>query len=151
MFSAGLATLRELVNETYDGMNGFALRIKNEIDAFLRDEHVKGHVSVAGSFMYLIHFGIEDITNVRDKMWENKKLASEFGLCSICNGVYMVPTHSSNLSAAFTNKDIERSIGIMSDVLNEMRPSLRTSGASYLGWRRNSSEYAHKYGSEEAI
>jgi glutamate-1-semialdehyde aminotransferase len=132
-------------------MNGFALRIKNEIDAFLRDEHVKGHVSVAGSFMYLIHFGIEDITNVRDKMWENKKLASEFGLRSICNGVYMVPTHSSNLSAAFTNKDIERSIGIMSDVLNEMRPSLRTSGASYLGWRRNSSEYAHKYGSEEAI
>lgn len=128
--AAGLATLGELTDETYDRMNGFAMRIKNEIEAFLRDDQVKGHVSVAGSFMYLIHFGVEDVANVRDKMQGNKELAWEFGLRSICNGVYMVPAHSSNLSAAFANEDVQRSIDIMKDVLKEMRGSPRISEAA---------------------
>jgi len=120
--AAGIATLKELKPEVYEKLNTFAQRIKAEIDGTLRDEGVVGHVSVAGSFMYLIHFGINDITNVRDKMQEDGELAWHFGLGLVCEGVYLVPAHSSNLSAAFSNDDVSHAISIMKTVLAQMRP-----------------------------
>lgn len=119
--AAGIATLKELKPELYQRINSGAERIKAEVEETLREMRVMGHVSVAGSFMYLIHFGIEDMANVRDKMREDKELAWQFGLGLICDGIYLVPAHSSNLSAAFSGEDMARSIDIMKGVLKKMR------------------------------
>jgi hypothetical protein len=63
---------------------------------------------------------------VRDKFRENAQLACQFGLGSICDGIYLVLAHSCNLSAAFSDEDITRSIKIMKGVLGKMQPSLKT-------------------------
>lgn len=123
--AAGIATLNELKAEVYQRLNSNAQRIKTEIEGTLEEMDVMGHVAVAGSFMYLIHFGLKGMTNVQDKFRENTQLACQFGLGSICGGIYLVPAHSCNLSAAFSDEDITRSIEIMNEVLRKMQPSLK--------------------------
>jgi len=118
--AAGIATLKELKPELYQRINSNAKRIKTEIENVLADMRITGFVSVAGSFMYLIHFGVEDITNLRDTTREDKELAWQFALGSICDGIYLMPTHSCNLSAAFTSEDITQCINIMTGVLKKM-------------------------------
>jgi glutamate-1-semialdehyde 2,1-aminomutase len=124
--AAGIATLKELKPELYQGINSNAERIKTEIEKTLEEMQVTGRVSVAGSFMYLIHFGIEEMANLRDNVRENKELGWQFGLGAICDGIYLMPAHSCNLSAAFSNDDITECINIMKGVLGKMHfPSER--------------------------
>jgi glutamate-1-semialdehyde 2,1-aminomutase len=123
--AAGIATLNQLNADMYHRLNNYALTIKMEIERTLEEIGIIGHVTVAGSFMYLIHFGLKSMTNVRDRFREDKLLTSQFGLGSICDGIYLLPAHSCNLSAAFTNDDITRSIDIMKGVLHKMKPLLK--------------------------
>jgi glutamate-1-semialdehyde 2,1-aminomutase len=125
--AAGIATLNELKTDVYQRLNNNAQRIKKEIEGTLEEMGIAGYVAAAGSFMYLIHFGLKQMTNVRDKSRENTRLALQFGLGSICDGIYFVPAHSCNLSAAFSDEDITRSIEIMKGVLRKIQPSLRAS------------------------
>jgi glutamate-1-semialdehyde 2,1-aminomutase len=125
--AAGIATLNELNADVYQRLNSRAQRIKMEIGATLEEMSIIGHVSIAGSFMYLIHFGLKAMKNFRDKLRENMQLAWQFGLGSICDGIYFVPGHSCNLSAAFSDDDVTRSIEIMNGVLRKMQPSLKAS------------------------
>ena len=118
--AAGIATLRELKPEVYQRLNSYAQRIKTEIEAYLADKRITGYVSTAGSFIYLIHFGIKHMTNVRDKIRENKELAWQFAIGAICNGVYLTPAHSNNISSAFSDEDITDAIGRMKGVLEKM-------------------------------
>jgi glutamate-1-semialdehyde 2,1-aminomutase len=124
--AAGIATLSELKPEVYEKINGYAQRIKAEIEALLLDMRIVGHVSAAGSFIYLIHFGIESMTNVRDAMRENKELAWQFAIGAICSGIYLTPVHSNNVSAAFSNEDITDAIAKMKQVIVRMGPHLNS-------------------------
>ena len=125
--AAGIATLNELKPDVYQRLNSYAQTIKTEIEEALEGMNIVGHVSVAGSFMYLIHFGIKEMTNVRDKLREDIQLTTQFGLGSICDGIYLLPAHSCNLSAAFTDDDITQSIEIMKKVLRKIKPSIKPS------------------------
>jgi glutamate-1-semialdehyde aminotransferase len=80
----------------YQKINSYAQRIKTEIEALLLEKRITGHVSTCGSFIYLIHSGIENVTNVRNKMRENKELACLVAIGAICNGDYLTPAHSNN-------------------------------------------------------
>ena len=119
---AGVATLTQLKPELYEKIGNFAKQVKIEIEKTLADQHIKGCVSNAGSFLYLIHFGVDELTNFRDLKSEDRELVSQFGLGSICKGVYFVPSRSANVSAAFTAKDISLAIEKMKNVLGEMKP-----------------------------
>jgi glutamate-1-semialdehyde 2,1-aminomutase len=119
---AGTETLKQLKPELYEKIGNSARLIKTEIEKTLADEHIQGCVSAAGSLLYLIHFGIEDLTNIRDRRKEHRELVWQFGLGSICQGVYFVPSRSSNVSAAFSPKDIASAIEKMKTVLIAMKP-----------------------------
>jgi len=123
--AAGIATLSQLKPQIYEKIGSEAQLIKREIESTLEDLHIEGHVSVAGSMLYLIHFGIEQMRNPRDVFREDRESTWKFALGSICSGVYFVPGRSGNVSAAFGSEDIKSSTDSMKQVLRELAPEIR--------------------------
>lgn len=123
--AAGIATLSQLKPQIYEKIGSEAQLIKKEIESTLEDLHLEGCVSVAGSMLYLIHFGIEQMRNPRDVFREDRESTWKFALGSICSGVYFVPGRSGNVSAAFGSEDIKSCTDSMNHVIRELAPEIR--------------------------
>ena len=67
-----------------------------------------------------VHFGIDNIKNVRDKMRADKSQATRFAQGLLVNGIY-APSHPLFLSAAHTQQDVDRMLEVAEKVLREIR------------------------------
>ena len=118
--AAGLAMIRELEKgETYLYIDELGERMRSGLRSLAEDLGVQMFVAGLKSLLE-VHFGLDNIRNVRDKMRADKAQATHFSQGLLVNGIY-APSHPLFLSAAHTPQDVDRTLEVAEKVLREMR------------------------------
>jgi glutamate-1-semialdehyde 2,1-aminomutase len=118
--AAGLAMIKELEKgEIYPYVNELGEKVRSGLKDIAENLGVQMFVAGVQS-LFQVHFGIDDIKNVRDKMRADKSQATDFSQGLLANGIY-APAHPLYLSAAHTQQDVDRILEVAETVLREMK------------------------------
>jgi len=117
---AGVAVLNELEKgEVYPHINGIAEKLQEGITEIGERLGFPVLVNRAASF-FQVHFGIEQISNKREQLKADKKIADLFHYGLRANGV-MASTHPLFVSSAHTDQHVDTVLEISERVLKEMK------------------------------
>ncbi len=123
--AAGLAMIKELEKgEIYPYINELAEKARSGLRRIAENLGVQMFVSGIKS-LFQVHFGIDGIKNVRDKMKADQSQATEFSQGLLVNGIY-APAHPLYLSAAHTPQDVDGMLEVAETVLREMKKHAST-------------------------
>ncbi len=118
--AAGLAMIKELEKgEIYRYVNGLGEEMRSSLRQMAQDLGIQMFVAGLES-IFEVHFGIDDIKNVRDKMRADKAQFKEFSQGLLVHGVY-APSHPLFLSAAHTQQDVDRILEVAETELRAMQ------------------------------
>jgi glutamate-1-semialdehyde 2,1-aminomutase len=118
--AAGLATIKELEKgDVYPYIDKLGERMRSGLKNLAQDLGIQMYVAGIKSILQ-VHFGIDNIKNVRDKMKADKSQATRFSQGLLDKGIY-APSHPLFLSAAHTQQDVDRTLEVAEKVLREMR------------------------------
>jgi len=117
---AGLAVLNELEKgNAYPHINGIAKKLQEGITEIGGRLDFPVLVNRAASF-FQVHFGVDKITNKRDNLKADKKMADLFHYGLRANGI-MASTHPLFVSAAHTDQHMDTILEVTESVLKEMK------------------------------
>ena len=119
--AAGTAVLRRLSGEPqlYECMSAMGDRFRAEIDRFAREGDYPAITTGVGS-MFSMHEMHGPVNSVRDLRAGNRAASAGLGLLYRKNGLHITPSHGF-MSAAHTDEDITRLIGIYEAAMEELR------------------------------
>lgn len=118
--AAGLAVIKELEKgKVYPYINELGEKVRSGLKGIAKDLGIRMFVAGIKS-LFTVHFGIDGIKNVRDKMRADKSQATEFSQGLLVNGV-RATSNGLYLSAAHTQQDVDRILEVAEVVLREMR------------------------------
>ena len=118
--AAGLAVIEELEKgDVYPYIDGLGERVRSGLKAIAENLGIQMFVAGVKS-LFQVHFGIDGIKNVRDKLRADKSLATEFSQGMLVNGICATP-HPLFLSTAHTQQDVDRTLEAAETVLREMK------------------------------
>jgi glutamate-1-semialdehyde 2,1-aminomutase len=119
--AAGTAVLRRLSEEPqiYTRMNALGDRFRTEINQFAQEGNYPAIATGVGS-MFSMHTVRGPVHSIRDLRGGNRAAGAGLGLLYRKNGLHVTPSHGF-LSAAHTDEDITRLIGIYTAAMEELR------------------------------
>ena len=119
--AAGTAVLRRLSEEPqlYARINAMGDRFRTEINRFSQEGNYPAIATGVGS-MFAMHTVRGPVNSVRDLREGNRAASAGLGLLYRKNGLHISPSHGF-MSAAHTEEDVTRLIGIYRTAMEELR------------------------------
>jgi glutamate-1-semialdehyde 2,1-aminomutase len=118
--SAGLATIEVLEQgDVYRHLDGLAERLRHGLKEIADRLHIRLTITGVRS-MFQVHFGVDDVSNLRDKLTADAAAATEFSHGLLAGGVLATP-RPLFVSAAHTQGDVDRVLEVAESVLREMQ------------------------------
>jgi glutamate-1-semialdehyde 2,1-aminomutase len=120
--SAGLATLKYLSKNrgiVYPNLEENGRRLRNGVDEAFAEGGVKAHTTGLGS-LFLTHFGNLP-TNAEEAALENKRIATQYALHLMSNGIFVLPGHPGAISTAHEKEDLDLVIDKTKDYCNGIK------------------------------
>jgi glutamate-1-semialdehyde 2,1-aminomutase len=119
--AAGTAVLRRLSQEPqlYARMNAMGDRFRTEINRFAQEGNYPA-IATGISSMFSMHTVRGPVKSIRDLREANRAASAGLGLLYRKNGLHVTPSHGF-MSAAHTDEDITRLIGIYTAAMEELR------------------------------
>lgn len=118
--SAGLACLTELEAKDYSYINSLAEKFRGGLSKALTNRGFEAQVTGISSVFYL-HFNNQPVRSMRDKLRDDLNKSREFSLGMIAMGVNFSALHTGATCFAHTAKDIDTILGVVEEVLIEMK------------------------------
>ena len=117
--AAGLATIAALEDgAVYRHLDAVTERLLGGLRKAASDRGIPLAITGLRS-MFQLHFGLERLTNIRERAGEDRARATEFSHGLLANGVFAVP-RPWFMSAAHTPQDVDRILEVAGGVLDEM-------------------------------
>jgi len=129
--AAGLGMMEELRPSLYEHLDEMGDRLRNGLRNILADIGVRAQV-VGISSIFHIFFTEERIRSPNQVARSNVLLTRIFELGCQNRGVYLARNHCSFLSSPMTEKEIDRTLEVMRNVLTDMLPIMKTSAPSLM-------------------
>lgn len=127
---AGLTTLKELTSPAYDHLNSTGRAIREGIQKAATEADIKVQVTGIGSF-FNVFFIDQKVDNLKAERKADMGLRRLFDLLLWNRGVFIFPSHHSNVSlpvrdehVKLTLKAVEQSLADMKPLIEELRPDL---------------------------
>jgi glutamate-1-semialdehyde 2,1-aminomutase len=119
--AAGTAVLRRLKEEPqlYSRLNAMGERVRSELNRFAAEGDYPAIATGAAS-IFALHTVRGPVRNIRDLQGGNHTASTGLSLLYRKNGLHLTPSHAF-LSAAHTDDDITRLIGIYQAAMEELR------------------------------
>jgi len=120
---AGLAVIEELEKgEVYSYVNGLTAKLCAGLGGIAEDLGIQMVVTVIKS-LFQVHFGVNGIRNMREKLKTDSVLAKVFSQGLLVNGIFASP-HTLFMSTAHTEQDVNEVLEASEMVLKEMKEYL---------------------------
>lgn len=118
--AAGLATIKILEERSaYQQLDAMTERLCGGLKKLAADHDMRLAITGVKS-MFQLHFGLEHLTNIRERSGEDRAQATEFSHGLLANGVFAVP-RPWFMSAAHTQEDVDKILEAAGGVLDEMK------------------------------
>jgi len=119
--SAGLATLNVLRRPgVYEHLNAIGDQVRAGLEKVLADAGVHGVVTGYGS-MFHVHFADGPVHSYRDVLRGRRQAVTDVHVGMLRRGVFVNPGAKSYLSAAHSERDVQRIVDAFADALPDVR------------------------------
>jgi len=129
--AAGLGAMSELQPELYQHLERLGDKLRKGLRTILSDLRINAQVVGTSSMFHLVFIDQKVRTNEQIDN-SNMLLYRTFELGCMSRGINLGKNHHSFLSSPMTDKDIEHTLDIMREVLNGMKPTIKTAAPNLI-------------------